>query len=109
MELALLFALGSNIAFAAAGFYYTVYTRRTSAFTFNALKAFVAFCCFCLVLILTPVSFDSDLPLKAISFLSLSGLLGLCVGDIFLLKAMTSLGSGRVLLLFGFQPLLIGI
>lgn len=109
MDISLLFAFGSNIAFATAGFYYSIYTRRTSAFSFNALKAFVAFSCFLLVLLLSPVSFQFDFPQEIFGYLSLSGLLGLCIGDIFLLKAMATLGSGRVLLLFGFQPLLIGI
>ena len=31
------------------------------------------------------------------------------IGDIFLLKAFTHLGSGRVLMLFGFQPILLGL
>lgn len=31
------------------------------------------------------------------------------IGDIFLLSAFTHLGSGRVLMIFGFQPLILGI
>ncbi len=44
-----------------------------------------------------------------ISLLILSGFAGLCVGDIFLFKAFTTLGPARSLVLYSFQPLMLGI
>lgn len=41
--------------------------------------------------------------------LLVSGLLGLGVGDIFLLRAYSRIGVARTLILFGFQPLFIGV
>src|SRR5690606_31559311 len=37
------------------------------------------------------------------------GAIGLCVGDLFLFKAYTTLGAGRSLVLFSFQPVLLGL
>ncbi len=42
-------------------------------------------------------------------FLLTSGALGLGLGDIFLLAAFKEIGPGRTLMLFAFQPLLMGI
>jgi len=42
------------------------------------------------------------------AFLILSGLLGLAIGDVFLFKAYSIIGPGRTLMLFGFQPLILG-
>lgn len=46
---------------------------------------------------------------NATALLLLSGLAGLCVGDIFLFRAFATLGSGRSLVLYSFEPLLIGL
>jgi drug/metabolite transporter (DMT)-like permease len=41
--------------------------------------------------------------------LVLSGMLGLGLGDLFLLAAYARMGAGRTLILFGFQPLILGV
>src|SRR5690606_9280032 len=45
----------------------------------------------------------------AIGLLALSGLVGLCIGDLFLIRAFVTLGPGRTLVLFSFEPLLLGL
>lgn len=105
--LSILYALGSNITFATASLYFTDYSKRLGPVWMNYFKACVAFLCFVLVL----VGFQIDLKINSVSFLYLilSGWAGLMIGDIFLLRAFTHLGSGRVLMIFGFQPLLLGL
>lgn len=103
----LLLALCSNISFATASIFFTTYSKRTSSAWMNFYKAFVA--CLCFAIVCTAMNYWIPLPTKTIGFLIVSGLLGLMIGDIFLLKSFTHLGSGRVLMLFGFQPLLIGL
>jgi len=73
----------------------------------NKFKAFIALIGFTLVLLL---SGEAVFPAqKTIVFLILSGMLGLGVGDTFLLKSFVSIGPGRTLVLFGFQPIILGI
>lgn len=100
------FALGSNVAFATASLYYGEYARKISAEWTNYYKAMMATICFIVVCAV----FGFYQPLSGAAWLCLivSGLLGLAIGDIFLLKAFVHLGSGRTLMVFGFQPLLLG-
>lgn len=73
----------------------------------NYFKACVAFICFVLVVLLMGGNFQiGSVPLI---LLLLSGVSGLMIGDIFLLKSFTHLGSGRVLMIFGFQPLMLSV
>jgi drug/metabolite transporter (DMT)-like permease len=44
-----------------------------------------------------------------VGYLVLSGFAGLCLGDIFLFRAFTTLGPARSLVLYSFQPLMLGI
>lgn len=109
-DLPLLFALCSNIAFATGSLLFTHFTKRTSSQWMNFYKAFIATLGFTFV-----ISIIQQWPqLNSISYtgilqLMLSGTLGLAIGDIFLLKAFAQLGSGRVLMLFGFQPFILGL
>lgn len=105
--LSILYALGSNITFATASLYFTDFSKKLGALWMNYFKACVAFICFIFVLFV----FQIDLNISSQSFLYLviSGIAGLMIGDIFLLRAFTHLGSGRVLMIFGFQPLLLGV
>lgn len=103
----LLLALCSNISFASASLLFTHYSRRISPLWMNFYKALVASLCFavtCTVLKIWVLP-----PQASLILLCTSGLVGLMIGDIFLLKAFTHLGSGRVLMLFGFQPVLLGL
>ncbi len=49
------------------------------------------------------------MPTTVIGALLISGILGLGLGDLFLLSAYARMGAGRTLILFGFQPLILGI
>jgi drug/metabolite transporter (DMT)-like permease len=103
---AIILAIFSNICFASASIGFTHYTNKISSKWMNYLKAFVATLGFSLVCLI----FDLWEPLPQNVWLTLmaSGLVGLGFGDIFLLKAFAHLGSGRVLMIFGFQPLFLG-
>ncbi|MBC7420396.1 MAG: DMT family transporter [Bdellovibrio sp.] len=105
--LAILFALGSNFAFAIASVFFTEFSRKISPNWVNYLKATVAFICFVLVILL--FSIDLSIAQRSLVLLIVSGITGLMIGDIFLFRAFAHLGAGRVLMIFGFQPLLIGI
>ncbi len=72
----------------------------------NRLKATVAFVCFVLVILLFQI--DLTMAQRSFIYLVISGFVGLMIGDLFLFKAFAHLGSGRVLMIFGFQPLLLG-
>lgn len=104
---AILFALGSNISFAIASVFFTEFSRKVSPNWVNYLKATVAFICFTLVILLFGI--DLAMAQKSLILLMVSGFTGLMIGDIFLFRAFAHLGSGRVLMIFGFQPLLIGV
>lgn len=104
--LPILLALGSNISFATASLFFTDFAKKISPTWVNYFKATLAFGCFliCMLIFQVPV----QLPANIFLMLALSGVVGLMIGDIFLLKAFTELGSGRVLMIFGFQPLILG-
>lgn len=102
----IIFALLSNVSFATASVFYTEFSRKISAEWVNFYKALVAFIGFGVTVY--AFGLTGTLPDSAILLLFVSGILGLMIGDIFLLKAFVSLGSGRVLMLFGFQPLILG-
>lgn len=73
----------------------------------NQVKVMVAGLAFLTALILSNEIMSSN-P-AALGMLATSGLVGLCIGDIFLFRAFASLGPGRTLVLFSFQPLLLGL
>lgn len=102
----LLYALGSNLSFAFASTIYADFAKKVSPIWMNFHKSLVAWICF-----LTVASVLSlYIPLSTFSLVAffLSGFLGLFIGDTFLLKAFAELGSGRTLMVFGFQPLILG-
>ena len=105
-----IFALSSNLCFATASLVYTHYSKKLSVNWMNCFKATLAFVCTTiLILILGQSSNLAEIPLMSAALFFLSGVVGLMIGDIFLLQAFTILGPGRSLLLFGFQPVILGI
>jgi len=70
----------------------------------KVLTAFVAF----LIAMFFAEKFVSLQP-ATIGYLVLSGFAGLCLGDVFLFRAFTTLGPARSLVLYSFQPLMLGI
>lgn len=100
------FALGANISFALGSQVFTHYSRAVNPAWMNAIKAIVALICF-IIINLFFIHQVSTPPLT-ILVLGLSGFIGLGFGDIFLLRSFAELGPGRTLMLFSFQPLILG-
>jgi drug/metabolite transporter (DMT)-like permease len=86
---------------------FSLYATRFSSMWINQVKVFTAFVAFSVALIISQ-NFIS-LGIYPTSLLLLSGLSGLCFGDIFLFRSFATLGAGRSLVLFSFQPLMLGI
>lgn len=99
-------ALTANLFFSTASMVFSHYSRKFSPEWMNMTKVAVAMGCFLAACAFTGVV---TLPLVAVAYLALSGLLGLCIGDLFLFRAYATLGAGRSLVLYSFQPLLLGI
>ena len=98
--------LCANFSFALGSVAYTRYSRALGDLWMNKFKALVALIGFGFVLL---ISGETQLPQSStIGLLLLSGMLGLGIGDTFLLKSFMTIGSGRTLVLFGFQPIILG-
>ena len=107
MEQVYLYALGANLSFAIGVQFFTHYARRISSVWVNCFKAAVAAALFGATA-LAAGGFHSVPPVYLLLFL-LSGMLGLGAADVFLIKSFSLMGPGRTLMVFGFQPLLIGV
>ena len=98
--------LSANFSFALGSIAYTRYSRIIGGLWMNKFKASIALIGFCLTILFSE---QIHLPeAKILGLLFLSGCLGLGVGDTFLLKSFVSIGPGRTLVLFGFQPIILG-
>jgi drug/metabolite transporter (DMT)-like permease len=105
-ELTILYALGANLFFSSASILFADYSRKVSSLWMNAFKASIAFIFF---LISVPLfSGFNPIEFSSLGLLLLSGLLGLTIGDFFLFKAYASIGAGRTLMLYGFEPIMLG-
>lgn len=103
------YALGiaANLSFSTASMVFSIYAKKFSSMWINQVKVFTAFLAFVLAMV---VSQDMvALSVSTTTLLLLSGLSGLCIGDIFLFRAFTTLGAGRSLVLYSFQPLMLGL
>lgn len=104
---ALVFAFGSALSFSTASVVFARFSKEISSAWMNTFKAVV-----CLVLMLLAVLVTRQwAPMSGgvVGALLGSGAIGLGVGDLFLLAAYAHMGASRTLMVFGFQPLLIGI
>jgi len=98
--------LCANFSFALGSVAYTRYSRVLGDLWMNKFKALIALIGFSTVLI---IKGECHFPMQnTIWLLLLSGALGLGIGDTFLLKSFMVIGSGRTLVLFGFQPIILG-
>lgn len=99
-------ALAANLSFAVGSQVYTHYSRKISSVWMNLAKASVAIIPFLLI----PSFFTgwNSVSISGILLLILSGAMGLGLGDIFLLKGFAELGPARTIMLFSFQPVLLG-
>ncbi len=104
-SLSIVLALISNLCFASASLLFAHYSQKTSVYWMNMFKAGVSTLGCGIALFFIPKIIWGSGSL----YFFLSGVLGLMIGDIFLLKAFTSLGPGRSLMLYGFQPLFLAI
>jgi drug/metabolite transporter (DMT)-like permease len=103
---ALFLALGSTLAFSSSSLVYAEFSSRVSVLWMNSFKCAVAFA---LLIVTLPFLGGWHRPEPQVVLeLLFSGLIGLNIADLFLLKAFTKLGAARTLMMFGFQPLIIG-
>lgn len=100
-------AIGANLSYSTASMIFTLFARRFSSMWINQIKVVIALVAFIIGMLITGQSTELNLPTT--SLLVLSGLIGLCVGDIFLFRAFVTLGAGRSLVLYSFQPLMVGV
>lgn len=101
------YALGATLCFSYSSIIFTEFSRKTSPFWMNTFKAFIALIAFWITVFL----FNSWVTISPQAIFSLisSGLIGLMIGDIFMLHAMKDLGASRMLMIFGLQPFFLGI
>lgn len=103
----LYYALAGTICFSSSSMVFALYSKKISALWMNSFKAII---CFISLIIALTFSVGWVVPPSSyMAMLFLSGFLGLYLADLLLLGAYTKLGPARTLVLFGFQPLLIGI
>lgn len=100
-------AMGANLTFSTASMIFSFYARSYGPMWINQIKVIIAFLAFTLAMLLW--SNIVGLELLPTALLLSSGLVGLCLGDILLFRAYTTLGAGRSLVLFSFEPLFLGI
>lgn len=102
-----LMAIGANLTFSTASLFFSIFSRRFTPTWMGTVKVFFAMIAFLIAMFLSGQT--SSVPLSAMLLLFFSGLGGLCGGDIFLFKAYTTLGAGRTLVMFSFEPLMLGL
>lgn len=101
------YSLISVSLFSLASIVFTTYSKRFSVAWMNYFKASVASIGFLGIALYTD---HFRLPsLYSIWVLGASGVIGLCIGDMLLLKSYTTLGPGRTLIVFSFHPIFTGI
>ena len=107
MEKVYIYAVAANLSFAIGVQFFPHYARRVSSLWVNCFKGLVATALFA-VTVLLQGGFHAITPACAGLFL-FSGAIGLGLADVFLIEAFSLMGPGRTLLIFGFQPLIIGV
>jgi drug/metabolite transporter (DMT)-like permease len=105
-NLAYLFAFSSVLTFSVAAIGLTYFAQKVSPLWMNIFKCVIS------LLVCLPIVIYLERPFgvsfhKAWPFY-LSGFIGLNLGDWLLLSAYKRMGPGRTLVLFGFQPFLVG-
>lgn len=102
-----LYALFANMFWGLGAQFYAHYGRKFSSLWINAFKALAAGIFFATAVVIAG-GFNQITPSAVFIFL-VSGLMGLGVADIFLVKAYSGMGPGRTMMLFSFQPLFVGV
>ena len=83
--------IGANLAFSTAGMIFSVYAKRFSSLWINQVKVFTALIAFAIAMVASNQLVSVGV--TPVMMLLLSGLSGLCIGDIFLFRAFTTLGT----------------
>ncbi len=104
---AYIYALLSNISWGLGAQFYTHYSKKLSPMWTNIFKGTLGFILFGLTAILT--GGFTPAPPAAIGLFMLSGFIGLGFADVFLLKSFTQIGPARTMIIFSFQPLIVGV
>lgn len=107
-----IYVLISLACFSGASVWYGEFARRFSSAWMSLVKASVACAAFFLsTLIIYALGWESPEVLwqKESLFFFLSGVIGLGIGDVFLIQAFATLGSARTLIIFSFEPVILGI
>lgn len=107
MDKVYIYALAANLSFAIGVQFFTHYARRISSLWVNCFKGAVAAALFALT-----ICFQGGfhhVSLSCAALFGFSGMIGLGLADVFLIKSFSLMGPGRTMLLFGFQPLVIGV
>jgi len=102
-----LLAIASNLCFGTASVKFSHFASRFGAAWMNQVKVTIALMGFLIGFVFFESHFQFNM--QSFSFLMASGILGLFLGDWFLFKAFANLGATRTLVLYSFQPFLIGI
>ncbi|MBU6155211.1 MAG: DMT family transporter, partial [Bdellovibrionales bacterium] len=102
-----LLAIGSNILFGTASITFSRFARTHSATWVNQLKVTIALAGFLIAFFAT--EHFTRLSLMGHGALIGSGLFGLFMGDYFLFRSFATLGPSRTLVLYSFQPFLLGL
>lgn len=100
-------AIGANLTFSTASMFFSIYSKRFNPTWMGTVKVSFAMLAFLIAMLLSGQT--NSVPFSALALLFFSGLGGLCGGDIFLFKAFTTLGAGRTLVMFSFEPLMLGL
>lgn len=103
-HLSAVFALLANLCFSFSSLFFARFSVLLGATWMNTLKASVALIGFGILALFAPAWLEPSN--TQLSLLFISGFIGLGIGDIFLLKAFTTLGPARTLVLFAFQPMI---
>lgn len=106
-QLSIFYSLCYTFCFGLSCVAYDYFAKKVSPLWINTLKATITFFLILLTAYLTGglLSFQGG----AISWLALSGVFGLGVGDLFLLMAFKKMGAGRTLVIYGLHPFFVGI
>lgn len=100
-------AIAANLTYSSSSMIFSLYAKRFSSMWINQVKVFTAFLAFIFAMFFTRQI--TEVSTTEVAVLFTSGFLGLCLGDIFLFRAFTTLGPARSLVLYSFQPLMLGI
>ncbi|ACC97965.1 protein of unknown function DUF6 transmembrane [Elusimicrobium minutum Pei191] len=102
-----IYALLSNLTFGIGAQIFTKFSRKISPVWMTVFKGSLA-CLFFFLSVMLMGGFH-PIPLKYMATFILSGFIALGLGDILLLKAFADMGPGRTMMLFAFQPLIVGV